>query len=382
MENGKEETIVADFIVGADGAHSIVRHTLGIELAGKTYKQSLFVLDCNLKSDVLSKTHLSVAFSDTSFAALFPLPDNHWRIVGEVPPRAYGKDNITFEDVNIDFAQRMQLDVKITEPRWISLYHAHHRCVSTFKKGRCFLIGDAAHIHSPVGAQGMNTGLQDGYNLSWKLALVYKKLAKPIILETFTEDRLPFARKLVETTDRAFNIVITGRKIGTFFRTKLAPKILKFVVSHNITKNFVFKTVSQIGISYHSSSLSKNASFGEFPKNTPAPGDRLPYVLYKENGKEKNIQELVKITQMQLLLFTGKNENLENTEMIAKKYKSIEITKIPLNKETENLYKHFGIINKGYYLIRPDMYIGFRSSSDSVKGFENYLSTFLISESS
>ncbi|HYK08247.1 MAG TPA: FAD-dependent monooxygenase [Candidatus Eisenbacteria bacterium] len=375
-KDGKEETIEADWIVGADGAHSIVRHTLGIELAGKTYKQSLFVLDCKVASPVLSSTHLAVLFSDTAFAAIFPMKDNHWRIVGEVPPRLYGKDTITFEDVAKDFAKRMQLDITLSHPYWVSLYHAHHRCVNTFKKGRCFLGGDAGHIHSPVGAQGMNTGLQDAYNLAWKIAFVHKDLAKEALLETFNEDRMPFAKKLVETTDRAFNFVVAGGKIGAFFRTHIAPKVIKFVISKKISREFVFRTVSQIGISYHSSSLSKNASFGNFPKSAPLPGDRLPFITFEQ---DKNIQDEIKITHMQLLLFTGKSEEMNDIEQVIEKYsKAIAVTKIPFNEHTKDLYEKFGIENNGYYLVRPDMYIACRSNGENKENFEEYLSKFLI----
>jgi len=379
QKNGEQETVKADWIVGADGAHSIVRHTLGIELAGKTYKQSLFVLDCNISSPVISSSHLSVVFSDTAFAALFPLKNNRWRVVGEVPPRAYGKDTITFDDVSKDFAERMQLDITLSNPYWISLYHAHHRCVGTFQKGRCFLVGDAGHIHSPVGAQGMNTGFQDAYNLAWKLAFVHKKLAKATLLDTFNQDRMPIARKLVETTDKAFTVAIAASTIGAFFRTRIAPKLIKLVVSFTISRNFVFATVSQIGISYHTSSLSQNASFGNFPKSAPVPGDRLPYALYTKDKKEVNIQDEIKITKMQLLLFTGKSQNMQAVEDVVKKYDtSIAVTKITLENDTKLLYEKFGIIENGYYLVRPDMYIAFRSSGTNTIDFEKYLSRFLV----
>lgn len=369
--DGKEEIIEAEWIVGADGAHSIVRHTLGIELAGKTYKESLFVLDCHITSPTISSTPLSVALSNTAFAAIFPMPNHHYRIVGEVPPRLYGKDTITFEDIQSDFAERMQMDITLSNPYWVSLYHAHHRCVSTFRKGRCFLLGDAAHIHSPVGAQGMNTGLQDAYNLAWKLALVYKKLAKIEILETYNEERLPTAKRLVETTDRAFNLVVNPSKLGLFFRTRIAPKILKFVLAHNSTKKFIFRTVSQIGISYHSSSLFHNASFGNFPKSAPRPGDRLPYIA--------DLQEKITPTHFHLFLF-DKTEPMDEIEKIGEEYKNIiSLTKIPFTDENKKIYESFGITGSGYYLVRPDMYIAFRSNGGNVGELEEYLERFFIS---
>ncbi len=376
---GKKETIQADWIIGADGAHSIVRHTFKIELAGKTYKQSLFVLDCKISSQVLSHKDLSVAVSDSAFAAFFPLSQNRWRIVGEVPPDFYGKNQITFDGVKKDFAKRMKMEITLSDCQWISLYHSHHRCVANFKVGRCFLVGDAAHIHSPVGAQGMNTGLQDAYNLTWKIAFVHFKNANESLLNTYNEERLPHAKKLVETTDRLFNIIIAGGPLATFFRTKLAPKIVKFMIDHKFSRGFLFKTVSQIGISYRNSPLSQNASFGEFDKKTPKPGDRLPFVMYGESNNKKNIQDLITVNKIHLFLFTQSEKDLQNIKQIAEKYKEIiKINIFILNSETKNLYKEFGILNGGYYLIRPDMYIAFRSLGQNYEQLKSYLASFIL----
>src|SRR4030095_3726456 len=152
-KDGKEESVTSKYLIGADGAKSIVRHQLNIPFGGETYPLDLFVLDCKI-SGPLKDDELSLSFSDTSFAGFFPLPEGRCRVISFVPEEFTGKEDISFDDINKDFADRMQLDINLYDPSWISTYRAHHRYVSHFRKGRCFLAGDAAHVHSPVGAQG------------------------------------------------------------------------------------------------------------------------------------------------------------------------------------------------------------------------------------
>jgi 2-polyprenyl-6-methoxyphenol hydroxylase-like FAD-dependent oxidoreductase len=190
---GGEETVRTDWLVGADGVHSSVRHKLCIPFAGKTYQESLFVLDC--KVDVgIRRDEMAIALADRAFAGFFPLPNGRFRVLGTVPAGQEEKEHLTFEDVAPGFAERTRMDVQLQDPEWISMYRSHHRVVSTFRKGRSFLAGDAAHIHSPVGAQGMNTGLQDAYNLGWKLALVAQGRAHEELLDTYNDERLTIAR--------------------------------------------------------------------------------------------------------------------------------------------------------------------------------------------
>ena len=374
---GNQQTIHADWIIGADGAHSVVRHVLGIKLAGRTYKQSLFVLDCKIDWD-MPNDELAVSFSEKSFAAFFPMTENRWRIVGEVPPSAYGNDEITFEEVNKDFAKLLNIKLTLHDPKWISLYHSHHRCVETFEEGRAFLLGDAAHIHSPVGAQGMNTGLQDAYNLAWKLALVIKGKASQALVQTYTEERLPFAHKLVHTTDRLFSLIVGTNPLAIFARMHIIPTVIKFVMSQPKGRKFMFRTISQIGISYRDESLAHEASQGVFAKNIPVAGDRLPYVLFTdEKGKQTNIQEFVHPAKFCLLIFGRRNTS--EVEEIAREHETLmtvkQFTYTPALRE---LFTAFGITNGGYYLIRPDMYIAYCSNLASTGLFRKYLEKLFI----
>lgn len=174
------------------------------------------------------------------------------------------------------------MPVRLLNPAWISLYRSHHRVVSTFRKGRCFLAGDAAHIHSPVGAQGMNTGLQDAYNLAWKLALVMHGRAAVSLLDTYHDERIGIARRLVQTTDRAFNYVNSQHPLLKGVRLHLLPLILPLVappaLRPELLRETVFKTISQIGIHYRKGLLSQEAPDARFSRSALRPGDRVPYV--------------------------------------------------------------------------------------------------------
>ena len=151
------------------------------------------------------------------------------------------------------------MQLTVDRVNWFSTYHVHHRVAAKFRTGRAFLLGDAAHIHSPVGGQGMNTGIGDAVNLSWKLAAVVKGNAPDNVLDTYEVERIAFARKLVATTDRVFTFVTKRSDLANFVRTRVAPVIFPNLVRLNAARNFLFRTLSQTAISYRHSALSEGA---------------------------------------------------------------------------------------------------------------------------
>jgi 2-polyprenyl-6-methoxyphenol hydroxylase-like FAD-dependent oxidoreductase len=375
-KDGKEETMITRWLVGADGAKSVVRHQLEIPFSGETYPLDLFVLDCRINWP-FKDDELSLAFSDTSFAGFFPLPEGRCRVISFVPKEFTGKPHIEFEDINTGFAERMQMDIKLYDPNWISTYRAHHRYVSEFKKGRCFLAGDAAHVHSPVGAQGMNTGLHDAYNLAWKLALVIKGRAKDILLSSYQDERLPFARQLVKTTDRAFGVTVSNNAIVRMMRMYVAPYILSGITKIRWLAKFMFRTVSQIGISYSDSVLTHDASKGIFQSKAPRPGERLPFFVFEDEfGSPVNIQRFIG-DRLHLLLFTQSNAEVANFENLIRQYPDISLTQIPYTHKSAKLFDAFGIRNNGYYFVRPDLYIAYRGSSLEAEHLQEFLDAFI-----
>lgn len=378
-----EEKIVVKWLVGADGAKSKVRQILNIPFGGETYPVDLFVLDCKV-SWPLQEDEMYIAFSDFSFAGFFPMPEGRCRVIGFVPENVGTKDNIAFDDVSNKFAERMQMDVKLSDPDWISTYRSHHRYVSEFKSGRCFVAGDAAHIHSPVGAQGMNTGLQDAFNLAWKLAFVLQGKAKTSLLSTYQEERLPFARQLVKTTDNAFSVTVSKNSAIKFMRMYVAPRILAGVLKIKFIERLIFKTISQIGMSYANSAISQSEAAGKFSSDAPKPGERLPFVEIENNlGKGVNIQQQVNGLSFHLFLFSGTVDIQVSkvVEFVHRYNGTITLEPILLANSNRKAYKAFGVKNTAIYLVRPDLHIAFRSGTLDTKALEIYLNSFLIPQS-
>ena len=366
--SGNETTIHADWVIGADGAHSVIRHAVGGHLWGKTYKQSLFVLDCKVDFS-FPRDELTVIRSKHTFAAFFPMKDGLWRIVGEVPASAIGKDTIAFQDIQEHFAERLESEIQLHDPKWISLYKSHQRSVRHFRFGRAFLLGDAAHIHSPVGAQGMNTGLQDAYNLAWKIALVCQKKASEKLLDTYEAERKPFAQRLVATTDKAFSLILRKNPLIRDGLRFFLPIFIKAGLTQQVVRNLLFKTVSQIGITYRATTP-KNATYGDFPENTPMPGDRLPYITYKDREQQTiSLQELVSQSKF-LVILLQQNKKVFSVDSLQSSL--VETHRIIFSASTEHIFKQLGIHHEGCYIIRPDMYIAYRSQDPDIKTIQDY----------
>jgi 2-polyprenyl-6-methoxyphenol hydroxylase-like FAD-dependent oxidoreductase len=377
IENGKEDLQI-NWLIGADGAGSIVRRKLDIPFAGNTYKESLFVLDCEMTMD-LPTDEMCICFSAKTFAGFFPMTNGRTRVIGIVPEEFQNNEAIRFEEVDKDFANLTRLNITLKNPHWISKYHSHHRAVSNFRKGSCFLAGDAAHIHSPVGAQGMNTGLQDAYNLAWKLAFVIKKNAKEILLDTYNEERIVIAQKLVKSTDRVFHIVTSKKKIIQFFRLYFMPTLMRLILPIVQRIAFIrrkaFKGISEIGLHYRYGKLADKSKTSSFSRKAPKPGDRVSYL--------SEIQPLLAGGKFHLLIFSGKNTDA-NVDWASKdftdKYNFLIATHdISFTEASKIVYQKFGITQQGYYLIRPDNYIACRSNTLELQKVANYFEVNILS---
>src|SRR5215470_8950884 len=246
---GQEETCEASYIAGCDGARSTVREIIGTGFPGGTYRQLFYVADVNAAGRALDG-ELHVDLDEADFLAVFPLAGKgRARLIGTVrDERADRADTLTFHDVSDRAIEHLKVDVR--KVNWFSTYHVHHRVTEHFRKGRAFLLGDAAHIHSPAGGQGMNTGIGDAINLAWKLAAVLQDRATDSLLDTYEAERIGFARRLVKTTDRVFMLVTAEGKIADIIRTRLAPTIFPVLVKFGAFRGFMFRTVSQIMINY------------------------------------------------------------------------------------------------------------------------------------
>src|SRR5262245_48984285 len=253
--DGTLEVFDVAYLAGCDGASSSVRPQLGIAFAGGTYAGLFYVADVEAAGPA-TDGELHVDLEEADFVLVFPLKgEGRVRLVGTVrdPPDSE-RHALTFDDVRGRAIEQLSLDV--VKVNWFSTYHVHHRVASRFRKGRAFLLGDAAHIHSPVGGQGMNTGIGDAVNLAWKLAAVSKGAASDSLLDTYEPERVAFARRLVATTDRVFTIVTRRGPVARFVRTRLAPLLAPMLFRLPPLRRFLFRAASQTGVHYRSSPLS------------------------------------------------------------------------------------------------------------------------------
>ena len=231
LPDGGEQEVASAFIAGCDGAHSAVRKGSGIGFPGEAYEHVFFVADV-VMTGTMVPGQVNVYLWRRGFHLLFPMRGkDHWRIVGIVPEKLRGEKDLTLDAVLPSLRSEAGSNLSIGNCSWFSTYRIHHRAAECFQAGRAFLLGDAAHIHSPAGAQGMNTGLQDAYNLAWKLALVAEGKARQELLETYNEERLPVARKLLATTDRGFKLVVSDSWLASLLRRKLLARIAAFAMS-------------------------------------------------------------------------------------------------------------------------------------------------------
>ncbi|MGE0798793.1 MAG: FAD-dependent monooxygenase [Lautropia sp.] len=292
--DGNVEALRCDWLVGCDGARSVVRQQCGLEFAGGTYQNAFYVADTGVDWD-LPHGEVTVCLSRETFVLFFPMPgERRYRVIGLFPADRDGdgiEDDepglitsgpggapLTFDDIAAAVQRQMDIPVRFHDTDWFSAYRVHHRCVERFRAGRCFVAGDSAHIHSPVGAQGMNTGLQDASNLAWKLALVARGRARPALLDSYHDERWPIAQMLLRTTDTAFRFVISRSAPVREFRLRVFPWLAAHVASRPSVRRRLFRTVSQIGIRYRGSNVGANLLGATSPLTVRA-GDRLPYAL-------------------------------------------------------------------------------------------------------
>ncbi|HEX6610160.1 MAG TPA: FAD-dependent monooxygenase, partial [Hyphomicrobiaceae bacterium] len=269
--DGSTRTVRAAWVAGCDGSRSPVREMSGIGFPGAPYEHTFFVADTEATGP-MRPGELNVYLWKDGFHLFFPMRGkDRWRVIGILPQHLRQRDDLTFEEVVPDIRQEAGAALDFKSCLWFSTYHIHHRAAERFRDRRCFLLGDAAHIHSPAGAQGMNTGLQDAYNLGWKLALVAQGRADPALLDTYEQERIPVAKRLLETTDRAFQIIVSDGWFGALFRTKIMARVAAIAMRFERVRTLAFRTISQVGISYPKSPLSQTL-FG-LPKGGPVAGD-------------------------------------------------------------------------------------------------------------
>ena len=354
LPDGTSRETTAAWVGGCDGAHSAVRELNGIGFPGAPYEHVFFVADVDATGNMVPD-EVNVYLLRESFHLLFPMRGkDHWRVVGIVPEALRDREGLTFEAVAPWLLREADAGLLFKACSWFSTYRIHHRSASRFRKDRCFLLGDAAHIHSPVGAQGMNTGLQDAYNLAWKLGLVVKGQAEAALLDTYEEERVPVAQRLLNTTDRAFKLVVSGNWLAGLLRTKILARVAAFALGISWIQNLAFRTVSQTGIHYRNSSLSQTEE--SLPKAAPRAGDRFPWVRLRlqSTGPVEDLFEKLDDLHFHLLVI-GQPVPAEGSLNLGD---LLRAHLIPANPVNDAELARVNIAGPCFYLLRPDGHVG------------------------
>ncbi|KUO11483.1 FAD-dependent monooxygenase [Streptomyces dysideae] len=270
--DGTEETVEARYVVGCDGAHSTVRAEAGIGFEGYAYPQTFLLAD--LEVDGLEPDAVHTYMTGNGMLFFFPLGSPAtWRMLAMLPPDAPDRE-VTLPLLQEITGRYTDNGLVLRDPAWMTDFRLHNRGAARYRVGPCFLAGDAAHIHSPAGAQGMNTGIQDALNLGWKLALVCRGVSTEGLLETYETERAPVGRVVRRFTDRAFTIGTSGNPAVRLARTQLAPRLAPLALRATALRGRVFRTASELGIHYRHSPLSMTGT--RPPRHGPRAGDRLP----------------------------------------------------------------------------------------------------------
>jgi 2-polyprenyl-6-methoxyphenol hydroxylase-like FAD-dependent oxidoreductase len=386
--NGHEESVETRYVVGCDGAHSTVRGKAGIAFEGSAYPQTFVLAD--LEADGIEPGFAHAFISSSGILFFFPLgAPATWRVLAMRPHTPEPPVGITLDEVQALVDAYVTNRVRLRDPVWITNFRLHNRGAAHYRVGRLFLAGDAAHIHSPAGAQGMNTGIQDSVNLGWKLALVAANVAEPVLLDSYEPERRPVGRTVLRFTDRAFTIATSGNPVIAFARTELAPHLAALALRIKPGRAFGFRTVSQLGIRYRNSPLSLEGP--NTPRRGPRAGDRLPDAPVSVNGSPSTLHRLVAVRGFHLLLCGPATSwrapavadaidgygNLVTMHQLSR-----DAVPGVLTDHSGEALDRLGVSGReaALYLVRPDGYVAYRAGGGDLTGLRTYLAQWLVND--
>ena len=352
--DGSTRTMSASFVAGCDGARSSVRELNGIGFPGAPYEHTFFVADTVATGSMVPEELNGYLWPD-GFHLFFPMRGtNRWRVIGILPPYLRAKSDITFEELLPSLRREAGTALVFQSCSWFSTYRIAHRCTERFRDRRCILAGDAAHVHSPMGGQGMNTGLQDAYNVAWKLALVVQGRADAAILDSYEAERHPVATRLLESTDRGFQLIVMNNWIAGLFRTRIMTNVAALAMKRPAVRRAAFHALSQIGISYRQSPMSRTlAGVG---RHAPQAGDRFPWLhlRFEANGPVEDVFQRLDDTRFNLLIFGQAAPSAESFEL----GDLLRVHAIQRDGDNAKVLAGVSIGHRAFYLLRPDGHVG------------------------
>jgi 2-polyprenyl-6-methoxyphenol hydroxylase-like FAD-dependent oxidoreductase len=269
--DGTEETFESGWLIGSDGAHSTVRHKLGMEFAGETMPSSWVIADVHLR-DVPNPEEILISWHTEGILAVFPILGSRYRVIADsgLMQAGVAPADPTLKDVQSILDVRGPGGITVSDPIWLTRFSINERKVANYRSGRVFVMGDAAHIHSPAGGQGMNTGIQDAFNLAWKLALVSRGLGdEETLLGSYSAERSPIADDVLKGAGRITEVALMRGD----FKQSVRNRITSFIFGLSPVKKKMADVLTEVSIGYPESPLNGG---GDYTGGGPKEGERAP----------------------------------------------------------------------------------------------------------
>lgn len=399
--NGQREKVHTRWLIGCDGPHSTVRHLLGLPFGGWTFEQSFALADVHLDC-YLPVSQASFFWQGGNFIACLPLSQGQYRLLIGYRPHTEPEGDVTLEELQHALEECGWNDVRVNDVVWSSRFQVNQRKVRHYRQGAVFLAGDACHIHSPIAGQGMNTGIQDAFNLAWKLALVSRMEAHPEMLDSYEAERERFGRQLLRGTDLFSRLALLQGPLSSRLRDNITP----LVASLKPMGKWIATRIAQIDVSYRGSSIVSEYVSGHRLEISGKwrgchAGERAPDVQILLGNTPTRTHTLCLETRHVLFFFAHRQRPewslpawQEIDTVLRHKYRNLVDAFLvfphlpPASAERESahiiydenaaLSKAYGIPDDGLALVRPDGYIAFLCHPVSLERFWAYLERLFV----
>jgi 2-polyprenyl-6-methoxyphenol hydroxylase-like FAD-dependent oxidoreductase len=384
--DGRTEQVRTRYLVGCDGAHSTVRRGAAIPFEGGAYPQTFALADLEVDGGLNADTAYAY-LGRVGLLLLFPLGrPASWRLLA-MHPTLRGRQHParpSLEELQALADAFTGRRLRLRDPVWLTYFRLQHRHAARYQAGRVFLAGDAAHIHSPAGAQGMNTGIQDAWNLGWKLALVSRGVADPALLGSYDAERRPVGGFVVRFTDRAFSVATSTNPLIRALRTHVVPRVLPLALRFDRGLASGFRTVSQLNISYRRSPAVQEGQ--PTLRTGPKAGDRLPDARVARDGQACWLGEALAAPRFHLLLcgpVSGWNPSQltavrrHHPDTLAVHHLSHDAAAGALHDVDGQALVRLGVADSAHYLVRPDGHVAYRAAGTDLDGLQRHLARWL-----
>jgi 2-polyprenyl-6-methoxyphenol hydroxylase-like FAD-dependent oxidoreductase len=405
--DGREESLTVPWVAGCDGAHSTVRHALGVPFTGHAEPNDWMLADVHVEGP-LPNDEVAVFWHQKGVLVTFPINRDRFRVIADLGLAANTDKppDPTLAEVQTVVNERGPGGLTLSQPIWLAGFRINERKVTDYRRGRVMLAGDSAHIHSPAGGQGMNTGMQDAFNLAWKLALVHRGRGKTeALLESYSRERSVVGDQVLRGAEQVTTMATLRNPVAQYVRNHVAGIVASFGFVQDKLKN----AICELSINYRQGPLS--AEDWHAGKGEVAAGDRLPDapLASAQDGGQTTLFKTIHGTRHNLLLLPGSHDGQALADLVnivdeagrifpdiftvrtilppgpakLEPNPNAGVSKSPVWIDTQRrLHQKLGATDRALIVVRPDRYIGYRAQPAETQRLLNYLDRYLIRKTS